>query len=83
MTLVAVPCAVVSYSTCELVTRGTVTPGGGTGRGGNCMMHDVVHTYTYIYIYIYIYTLGRERCDGIQQNIALCALPVWVETGWE
>ena len=32
---------------------------------------------------MYAYTLGRERCDGIQQNIALCALPVWVETGWE
>ena len=30
MTLVAVPCAVVSYSTCELFTHGTVTPGAGT-----------------------------------------------------
>ena len=30
MTLVALPCAVVSYTTCELVTFVTVTPGGGT-----------------------------------------------------
>ena len=30
MTLVALPCAVVSYTTCELVTSVTVTPGGGT-----------------------------------------------------
>ena len=31
MTLVALLCAVVSYCTSELVTRGTVTPGAGTG----------------------------------------------------
>ena len=30
MTLVALPFAVVSYTTCELVTSVTVTPGGGT-----------------------------------------------------
>ena len=30
MTLVALPCAVVSYTTCELVTLVTVTPGEGT-----------------------------------------------------
>ena len=35
MILVALPCAVVSYTTCELVTLVTVTPGGGTvcGKG--------------------------------------------------
>ena len=59
MTLVALLCAVVSYSTCELVTRETVTPGGGTGRGGNCMMHDVVHTYIYIYICMHIRWGGK------------------------
>ena len=34
MTLVALPCAVVSYSTCELVTCVTLTSGAVTGWGG-------------------------------------------------
>ena len=38
MTLVALPCAVVSYSTCELVTRVTLTPGTGTRWGGESVI---------------------------------------------
>ena len=45
MTLVALPWAVVSYSTCELVTRGTVTPGGGTGWGGRCVKYEATFVW--------------------------------------
>ena len=51
MTLVALPCAVVSYSTCELVARETVTPGAGTGWGGNCRMWCIRIRIHIAYIY--------------------------------
>ena len=72
MTLVALPCAVVSYSTCELVTCGTVTPGAGTRWEGK----GVILYITYIYIYVYIYsckavTQGSYNCDVLYNVMQL------------
>ena len=59
MTLVALPRAVVSYSTCDLVTSVTLTPGAETGwRGKYRMRCGAVYVYIYIYIYIYIYSFS-------------------------
>ena len=62
----ALPCAVVSYSTCELVTRETVTPGAGTGWGGNCRMWCMcIYIYSFsalcvFYLHVYITRNGAQ-----------------------
>ena len=65
MTLVALPCAVVLYSTCELVTRRTVTNGAGTGGEG------IVGCDAYKYVYhVYIHHVqSHTRANCPMQHV--------------
>ena len=71
MTLVALPCAVVSYTTCELVTSVTVTSGGGTVWAGEkeCVV------YIQYVVVVLQYMLLRS---GRFHHIAACVLNVQI-----
>ena len=64
MTLVALMCAVVLYSTCELVTRRTVTNGAGTGGEG------IVGCGAYKYVYIYSFSALCVFCLHVSHTMA-------------
>ena len=74
MTLVALPCAVVSYSTCELVTRGTVTPEAGTGWRGKGVM-----VYSTIKLCVFCLCV-TPRVDRVCNSVSLEGM-VWGGTG--